>query len=105
MHLTLFQIMAVLAGGPADAAGVLDALRGLGDDVPSVPAFYRHLRQGIDEGWIAVEGTGPAEGPGRPAQTYGLTPGGRSALRERGRELERFTRLALGRGGAGGGEA
>lgn len=106
MHPTLFQIMAVLGPGPSEAVGILDALREVGGEgaVPSLPAFYRHLRRALDEGWVVVEGSEPAEGPGRPAQSYALTREGREALREHAERLERFTRLAAeGAGGTDGG--
>lgn len=102
MHLTLFQILALLRDAPADASTVLDGLERLlsHEDVPSVPAFYRHLRRGLESGWIEVEGTDPPdEGPGRPARIYRLTEAGRGAVRERALELDAFTSLALGGGG------
>ncbi len=105
MHMTLFQILAVLRDGPLDAGVALERLSRLAParEVPSVPSFYRHLRRGLEEGWITVQGTTDDEGPGRPAQSYALTPDGLTALQDRSRELEAFTRLALetseGRGG------
>ena len=106
MHLTLFQILALLREEPADASTVLEGLgRLLPDrDVPSLPAFYRHLRRAMESGWVEVEGTDPDDdGPGRPARVYRLTREGAEALRERARELEAFTSLALGGEGGGGG--
>lgn len=104
MHMSLFQILAVLRERPSDASTLLDRLGSLTpDDVPSLPAFYRHIRRGMEEGWIEVEGTeGPDDGPGRPARTYRLTPEGRAAVRERAVELDAITALALGRRGRGG---
>jgi DNA-binding PadR family transcriptional regulator len=97
MHMTLFQILAVLNGNPSDALEVIHRLKEMTPtDVPSLPAFYRHLRRGMDAGWIVVEGTGQPEGaPGRPRQIYGLTSEGRAALRHRARDLNAFTLLAL----------
>lgn len=99
MSNTLFQILAVLRGGPQDAPGILDALRRLGDDddVPSIPAFYRHVRSAVDAGWLVIDGVSEdGEGPGRPRQRYALSPQGREALEARAATLHRFTRLALG---------
>lgn len=97
MHTTLFQIMAVLRHGSAEAGAVIERLGELAppSEVPSVPSFYRHLRRGMEEGWIRVEGAADPDQPGRPAQAYGLTPEGEAALHERSRELEVFTRLAF----------
>lgn len=99
MHLTLFQVLALLRRAPADASAVLAGLEARlpARDVPSLPAFYRHLRRGMENGWIEVEGTDPGdEGPGRPARVYRLTRRGRAAVRERALELDAFTSLALG---------
>lgn len=104
MHITLFQILAVLREGPAEASDLLGRLRAVTpEDVPSLPAFYRHIRRGMEEGWIEVEGTdGSDEGPGRPARIYRLTPAGVAAVRGRALELDAITSLALGRKGRGG---
>lgn len=100
MHLQLFQILAVLRSGPADSAGVLAELRRLAEsaDVPSIPGFYRHLRKGMDEGWLEIVEGEPADegrGRGRPRRVYALTPAGSRALKERARGLSSFTRLAF----------
>jgi len=97
MHMTLFQIMVVLRDGPREAGVAIALMRRLvaAGEVPSVPSFYRHLRRGMEAGWIEVEGTAEEEGPGRPARSYRLTPAGVAALRARGKELEALTRLAL----------
>ncbi|MGD2067509.1 MAG: PadR family transcriptional regulator [Gemmatimonadota bacterium] len=97
MHITLFQILAVLRQGPSEASDLLERLRAVAPaDVPSLPAFYRHLRRGIEEGWLEIDGTGtPDEGPGRPARIYRLTPVGVEAVRERALELDAITALAL----------
>lgn len=98
MHLTLFQILALLRNGPADASAVLAGLVRLSPrgEVPSLPAFYRHLRRGLESGWVEVDGTATGEeGPGRPARVYRLTAAGKSAVRERALELDVFTALAL----------
>lgn len=105
MHTTLFQLMAVLRMEPADAAVLLERLENLtSGKPPSLPAFYRHLRRGMEEGWVVVEGTDQAgEGPGRPRQVYRITASGEEALQDHASEMAVFTTLALegkGRGGA-----
>lgn len=98
MHLTLFQILALLKDQPADAVTVLAGLERLlsRTDVPSLPAFYRHLRRGMENGWIDVDGRDiDPEGRGRPARLYRLTAQGKAALRQRAHELDAFTTLAL----------
>ncbi len=104
MHLVLFQILAVLQGEAADASSALARLEGLlpPRDVPSVPAFYRHLRRGIERGWIRPSGAYDGEqGPGRPARIYQLTRDGREAVRRRAAELDVFTSMALEEGEGG----
>lgn len=96
MHTILFQLLAILRAEPADASALTARLRTLTPRrVPSLPAFYRHLRRGMEEGWIAIEGTDQPEGPGRPRQVYRLTESGLAALTEHAREMEVFTTLAL----------
>lgn len=105
MRLPLFQILAILRDGPQDSAAVIDGLRDVGGpaEVPSLPAFYRHLRRAVDEGWVEIVGTeAPEEGRGRPRQVYALTGSGLEALEHRARWLERFTRLAMDGSGEGG---
>lgn len=103
MNITLFQILAVLRQEPSEASDVLERLQAVAPaDVPSLPAFYRHLRRGIEEEWIEIEGIGTTdEGPGRPARIYRLTPAGVEAVRERALELDAITALALERPGHG----
>jgi len=97
MHLTLFQILALLGSGPADALTLLERLGRLApSDVPSLPALYRHLRRGLDESWLVVVGTEEGDsGPGRPRQIYRITAEGAAAVRARARALDTFTALAL----------
>ncbi len=97
MHPTLFQLLAILRAGPADASALLERLDALtSGKPPSLPAFYRHVRRGMEHGWIAAGGTDqPEEGPGRPPQTFRLTASGESALGDHARELAVFTTLAL----------
>lgn len=95
MQMVLFRIMVALSEGPGDANEVLERLRrGGGFGVPSVPAFYRHLRKGLEHGWIAVDGI-DADTRGRPAQRYALSPAGERAVEEYARELRGLTRRVL----------
>ncbi|MGD8321861.1 MAG: PadR family transcriptional regulator [Gemmatimonadota bacterium] len=97
MHTTLFQLLAILRTAPADASTLLARLDTLtSGKPPSLPAFYRHVRRGTEEGWIVVDGMDQAdEGPGRPRQVYRITASGESALTGYAREMEVFTTLAL----------
>lgn len=97
MNSTLFEILAALRPGPTDASTLLARLRTLGGEAaaPSLPALYRYLKRALDRGWIEVEGVA-ADGPGRPAQSYALTPVGAGAVEEEAHRLARFTRLATG---------
>lgn len=100
MNVTLFQIMAVLGTGSADAPETLARLRRIlgPGGTPSLPAFYRHLRTAMAEGWVAVVGVANAEKElGRPRQVYGLTSAGRSAVRAEAERFEAFAALARGR--------
>ena len=98
MQTALFQILVMLGQGPAEATVIRERLRLRGDhlDIPSIPAFYRHLKSGIDEGWIEVRGQAPGErARGRPSQLYALSKAGRRALRQRATWLQKLSRLAL----------
>lgn len=99
MHTILFQLLSILRQEPADASALLERLQSLTSGrAPSLPAFYRHLRRGMEDGWIVVVGTDQQdEGPGRPRQVYRITESGTAALREHAREMEVFTTLALGK--------
>lgn len=97
MSITLFQILAVLRGGPRNSNGILERLTEVGgaQELPSLPAFYRHLARAVDEGSVEIVGTQPPEdGRGRPRQIYTLTASGVQAVQERARWLTGFTRLA-----------
>lgn len=99
MHTILFQVLSILQQAAADASALLERLRSLtSGSGPSLPAFYRHIRRGMENGWIEVAGTDrPEDGPGRPRQVYRITQTGTAALRRHARELEVFTTLALGK--------
>jgi DNA-binding PadR family transcriptional regulator len=102
MHTILFQLLSILRQDPADASALLERLQSLtSGSVPSLPAFYRHIRRGMEDGWIVVAGTDQQEdGPGRPPQVYRITESGTAALKAYAREMEVFTTLALGEGRA-----
>jgi len=97
MHTILFQLLAILRTAPADASALLERFEMLASgSPPSLPAFYRHVRHGMEEGWIVVDGLDQAAaGPGRPRQIYRITASGESALADHAREMEVFTTLAL----------
>lgn len=98
MHPTLFRILAVLRPGPAAASALLDEIRAIDPGaVPSLPTFYRHLREGVESGWMEIlEPEGEPDAPGRPSQSYALTPAGARALHDEAERLAPFTRLAFG---------
>lgn len=102
MHTVLFQLLSILRQEPADASALLERLQSLtSGSIPSLPAFYRHIRRGMEDGWIAIAGTDQQEdGPGRPRQVYRITESGTAALRNHAQEMEVFTTLALGKGRA-----
>jgi DNA-binding PadR family transcriptional regulator len=96
MSLVLFLILAVLRERAADSATLLAELRRRApSEAPSIPALYRHVRRGLDEGWLDVVDAEHSEGPGRPSRLYELTAAGRDALRARAGELATFSSLAL----------
>jgi DNA-binding PadR family transcriptional regulator len=85
----MIVILSALLDGEGDSGALIERLRRLHpDDTPSLATFYRRLKEGLDEGWIEVVAAGGHEaGPGRPAQIYRLTDGGRAAARA---EAERW---------------
>ncbi len=98
--MTLFQILAVLSElGPIDASAALERMEGVVPvgEVPSLPAFYRHLNRAIEAGWVVIEGTDEVgdERGGRPARLFRVTPEGRAAVRQRAIEIESVTRWVL----------
>ena len=98
MHQTTFQILAVLRGGVADAGSIISKLDKLNDgEGPSLPTFYRHLKSGIDAGWIDVSGDGQTErGRGRPQQVYDISTEGIEAVTTEAKRLQAVAKLALG---------
>lgn len=98
--MTLFQILAVLSEyGPTDASSVIERMEEVvpAREVPSIPAFYRHLKRAMESGWVDVEGTEEVEDErgGRPARRFRLTQEGRAAVRERALEIESVTSWVL----------
>jgi DNA-binding PadR family transcriptional regulator len=96
MPIILYLILAVLRERDADSATLLAELRRRApSEAPSIPALYRYVRRGLDEGWLAVVDADHSDGPGRPSRLYALTPAGRDALRVRANELAAFSSFAL----------
>lgn len=97
MHPNTLRILALLRDGERDAAEILDGLRELDPDAaPSLPAFYRFLKDAVDEGWVRIVGSEGAPGPGRPRQIYALTSSGVGAAEAEARRLQSLAALALG---------
>lgn len=104
MQLTLLLILAVMSElGPTDASSTLERMERVlpSREIPSLPAFYRHLRRAMETGWVVVEGTEKVEDTrgGRPARLYRVTPEGRAAVRERALELSSIAAMVLEAGG------
>ena len=97
MRHDLFLALAALSTGPAEATEILERLDGsaAAGPVPSVPTLYRRLRDGVEAGWIEVEGVPPA-GRGRPGQRYRLTPEGEAAVRAEAVRWRAVVDLVLG---------
>ena len=95
MNETMYRVLLALRSGDQQAPDILDALREAGGDAPSLAAFYRSLKNGLDEGWMEIAGN-DASGPGRPRQIYHLTTFGRRALDKEARRLQALASLALG---------
>lgn len=97
MHLNTLRVLALLREGERDAAEILDGLRDLdADAAPSLPAFYRCLKDAVEAGWVRIAGSEAAPGPGRPRQIYALTDSGVRAAEAEARRLQSLAALALG---------
>ena len=76
----------------------IDAIRAMDETAtgPSLASFYRHLKRGLDEGWIESVGeeTG-AKSPGRPSQRFRVTDSGLWAVRSEAARLRALAALAL----------
>ena len=97
MNETTYQVLLTLRSGDRPAPDMLDGLRAIAGEAgtPSLAAFYRMLKNGIDRGWLEVVGN-DATGPGRPRQIYHLTPFGQRALEKEARRLRSLAALGLG---------
>lgn len=97
MHLNALRLLVVLRRGDCDAGEMLDRMRQMdADTAPSLPAFYRCLKDAVDAGWVRIAGSEPADGPGRPRQIYAIAPAGLRAAEAEARKLGRLAALALG---------
>lgn len=95
MRHDMFQILAVLHAGAAEAAEILEQVDRMGARAPSVPTLYRRLKEGADAGWIEVD-TGRADAPGRPGHRYTLTRAGAAAAKTAAESWRAYTELVLG---------
>ena len=95
MNETMYRMLLALRSNDQQASDILDGLRDAGGELPSLAAFYRSLKSGLDEGWLEIAGN-DASGPGRPRQIYRLTSFGRRALDREARRLQALASLALG---------
>lgn len=92
MNPVLFEILLGLGHGPAASSDLLQRLQDMEGTRPlPVATFYRQLKRGLEAGWILVEATREASGPGRPGQVYRRTDDGAAAVV---REAQRLRRLA-----------
>lgn len=96
MQTTVLRTLALLREDDLDSGEILERLRSMQGDPPSVPSLYRCLRDAVDAGWIRVSGTEAPPGRGRPRQVYALTRTGRRAAEAEGRRLQHLAALALG---------
>jgi DNA-binding PadR family transcriptional regulator len=91
----MYRVLLALRSSDQQASDILDGLRAAGGETPSLAAFYRSLKNAIDDGWLEIAGN-DASGPGRPRQIYHLTPFGRRALDKEARRLQALASLAFG---------
>ena len=97
MQLTVFQILTILLGGVASAREVMTHLGEMSErDVPSLATFYRHLKSGLDAGWVAIATEErPGQRRGRPQQHYRITASGKKAAAHEALRLRSLSDLAL----------
>lgn len=97
MNETMLQVLLTLRSSDLQAPDILDGLRKIAgaSKTPSLAAFYRGLKKGIDAGWLEVAGN-DGSGPGRPRQIYHLTPFGHRAVEKEARRLHALASIALG---------
>ncbi len=97
MHEMTLQILGILREGTASADHIVVRLNQENDGKdPSLATFYRHLKIGLDNGWIAIAGEAQA-GRGRPQQSYRVTDAGVEAAAIEARRLRALADLALGK--------
>lgn len=96
MDLQTYRILAILEPRPLRAADVMERLRGeVRRDAPSIPSFYRLLKQQLDKGNLEIARTVSDGGRGRPQHVYRLTPAGRRGLQEQAERLQVLAALVL----------
>lgn len=97
MNETVYQVLLPLRAGDMPAAEALDRVREIAGaaGTPSLAAFYRCLKTGLDEGWLEIVGA-DTSGPGRPNRIYHLTPFGHRAVEKEARRLRALADLGLG---------
>ena len=93
----MFQVLLTLRSNDLQAPDILDGLRKIAGEsnTPSLAAFYRGLKNGLDAGWMEIAGN-DGSGPGRPRQIYHLTPFGHRAVEKEARRLHALASMALG---------
>ena len=95
MNATTLRVLLAIGGQGCTATEMLVRLGTVpGDDnVPSLPALYRHLKVGLDEGWLEVE-RGEDGTPGRPHQVYSITSAGLEEIAIESRKLKALAAFA-----------
>jgi len=96
VNATTLRVLLAIGGQGCTASDILVRLGTVpGDDnVPSLPALYRHLKVGLDEGWLEVE-RGENGTPGRPHQVYRITSTGAEAVAIESRKLQALAAFAI----------
>ena len=97
MNTTTLRILLAISEEGCTAAEIIARLASIpgGGKIPSLPALYRHLKAGIDHGWLQVEPMDDGT-PGRPRQIYRLTSPGKKAIAHESRKLRALATFALG---------
>ena len=96
MHEVTLQILGILREDPASANHIVVRLSQENDGkTPPLATFYRHLKTGLDNGWIAIAGEAQA-GRGRPRQRYRVTDAGAKAAAVEATRLRTLADLVLG---------
>ncbi len=96
MTVRAFRILVAFDAGPLRALEVMKRIRAdSAIDVPSIPAFYRFLKEQIDTGTLEIARTSSDGGRGRPQNVYRLTEAGRAQLREQAERMQAMAALVL----------